>query len=244
MKMKQLLMLTSLLMAVSNGWAENDCKNPKNPPSPTDRAPIEKLVDSFVANTGAGETIRPKVWNDQLKTSEVDLNELIHTDYPNGIAYGAVASQLLNVPFDEVVTKVAAEDSIMGLIAKVKTLRNTDKIFSTPNEKNDEFCIKTAIKVPVVPDFHTEVRMHLFKATDKESVLEWRQIDQSGELVYNQGAVIIEPADANKTKVSAIGIHIIKEKNKVPWLGRSTARAFARSHYGNFVTALRELFLK
>ena len=198
----------------------------------------EKLIAAIIQGVGPGQAVLPTVWTKRLQAKGLDINELAHTDYEGGRAYGAIAFQKLDFPFEQAKKELFRPGAILKLVRNVKTLRGTTKIESSKNSAT-EFCINTAIKVPVVSDFHTDVKVKLYDPSDRRTILEWRQVDDMGELSYNQGAAILEP-DEGKSKVTVIGIHIIKPKNKVIWLARGVARSFAKTHYGNFVAALRK----
>jgi len=196
-------------------------------------AKVNKLIDSVIA----GETLTPKEWSDHLSAQSIDVNDLAKTDYPSGIAYGAVVSKIIKSKFADVLAAMTADGAIFKLASAVETQRN----FTKTKEEPKSLRLKLAIKVPIVADIQTQDDVKVFEDSRGREIMEWRQYGEEGDLVFNRGAVIVQP-NGDNCKVLVVGLHIIKPEKKVPWLGRGTATAFAKTHYGNYIKAL-ESFL-
>jgi hypothetical protein len=192
-------------------------------------------VDGLVHSVLDDQQLSPKTWSDQLSLQSLDLAALLHSEFPEGIAYGATATKVISIPYVDIIQFLSAPDAIYSLVTNVPTLRDIHKI----SEDKDQLQMSLAIKVPVVSDFHTVIESKIYQDAKGRKVLIWQQVGDSPDLVYNEGAVICAEAQG-KTRVFAIGIHILKSARKVPWLGRGTASAFAKTHYGNFITALEK----
>lgn len=198
---------------------------------------IAKLVQAVVENKDDGVSLNPKKWPTKLESRLIDVNKLVHGDFPEGIAYGAVETKLVGIPFDQV-KSFLLKDNGYRLVTNVKTNRNFVKQASS----DDEARFRLEIKVPVLSNFRTEVVSRVREDGEGRCVLEWSQAGEYGDLVYNQGAVVTSP-EGNKTRVLVIGIHIIKTDRKVPWFARGTAKSFAKTHYGNFIEALESVLV-
>lgn len=213
----------ALSLAPFPTWADVDVKSA-----------VDRLVEAVVENRDVGTALRPKDWTDKLNTTSLDLNKLLKTDFPEGIPYGAIATQTIDVPYERVRALLLDPEGSYRLVTSVKTMRNFQKL----SESEGQVRLRMSIKVPVVSDFKTEVLSHSREVAKTFTALEWKQAGDFGDLTYNQGAVVAEPM-GEKTKMLVIGIHILKPERKVPWLGRGTAKSFAKTHYGNFIEALR-----
>ena len=190
---------------------------------------VNKLMDSIVA----GQVLAPKAWTNDYFTQSVDVNELAKTDYPNGIVYGAVASKILKAKFPEVRAVLKRPGGIFTFASVVETQRNLVKIKETPTSLS----VRLAIKVPIVADILTQDEVKIIREEKDGGVLEWRQIGDEGDLVYNRGDVVLK-ADGDNCRILVVGVHVIKEARKVPWIGRGTAAAFAKTHYANYIKAV------
>lgn len=215
-----------------------DCFHPKSYPEEEARNAAEALFDSILKGSGAGAKVLPAVWTKRLQTEELNFNELAKTHYEGGRAYGAVAFQKLDFTFARAKSEFSQPGFGLKLLENVKTLRNTEEVES-PGNSTKEFCVRTAIEVPVRSDFHTDVKVRYYEPSDNKAILEWKQTDGLGELSYNQGAAILEP-DGDKSRLTVIAVHIIKQTEKVPWVGRALARSFTKTHYGNFIEAFNK----
>jgi len=194
---------------------------------------VAAFVETVLTKKDPGAAFNPKNWSDRLELQALDVNNLLHTDLPDGIAYGAVATKEIDFPYKRVKQFLLSEGGSYRLVTSVKTMRNFEKI----SEIDGETRVKMNIKVPVVADIKTEVVSRVHQDAQGHGIIEWKQAGDYGDLVYNQGAVLVESA-GEKTRVLVIGIHVIKPERRVPWFGRGTAKSFAKTHYGNFVEAL------
>src|SRR5580692_7899741 len=70
--------------------------------APTPAPAVDELVHAVLENRDAGAEFNPKSWSKQLKTESLNLNTLLHTDYPEGIPFGAVATKIIPFPYDQV----------------------------------------------------------------------------------------------------------------------------------------------
>ncbi|MGE0527682.1 MAG: hypothetical protein AB7P49_11510 [Bdellovibrionales bacterium] len=130
-------------------------------------------------------------------------------------------------------------DGLLGVIAKVETLRNLKKISGSASN----FLLDLTIKVPVLSDFKTQARVRLYQDSKQREVLEWKQVGQLGHLAYNRGFMIME-SQGQTCKALVLGIHVIKDEHKIPWFGRATATSFTKTHYANYIKALESIALK
>lgn len=235
--------ILSLLFCFHVQAAETiDCFHPANPPDKEAREFTSKLVESFIARSGKAKNAYPVNWTSELKAAELNFNDLTGAKYANGRAYGAIAYQKIALPFAEAKALLEKPGMLVKLIENIETLANTKKVES-PKNSEKEFCMQLAIKVPVVSNYQTHVRLKLNNSSEKREIIEWQQIDSFGQMSYNQGAAILEP-DGDQSRVTIIGTHVLNKKNKVPWIGRSTAKSFAKVHYGNFIGAVTKTLRK
>lgn len=203
--------------------------------------PVAQLLKSFIERVEPGRSLYPSAWTSAMQTETLDLNSLTGEHWESGRAYGATAAKVIDRPYVAIRDLLAKPGMTWALVNNVKTLRDLEKINSEEGAEAGDLHFRTAIKVPVVSDFHTEVRLNLHELErDKREILEWRQVSDEGDLSYNQGFVLIEAVGA-QTRVFAVGVHIIKLEKKVPWIGRGTASSFAKSHYANFIAALEKI---
>lgn len=201
------------------------------------KATVASFVGDFIGRQGKAASFYPKEWKAHLHTQGLDVNDLLNLGLDSGRAYGAVASQKIDFSLELIRKRISGPKNLFRSIAAVKTLTDVAETKCPHPASEPSFCLTTAIDVPILPDFHTDAQVILKENSDKRVVIEWKQFDDVGDLTYNQGATIAEP-DGGLTKITVIGIHIIKQENKVPWIGRATARAFAETHYGNFIRGL------
>jgi hypothetical protein len=203
---------------------------------------LEK-VDALIESVLQKKELYPSKWSEEGKATLVDLNDKVGTDFPNGIAYAATVSMQIPYPFKKVRELFKDEHGVYAVVSRVKTLRD----FHDKEEKPQDITLRLSVKVPVLEDFKTREHVRVYevapdkKAPDKDvkGVLDARQSGDEGDLAYNRAYVIAEP-DGDKTNVFVIGVHILKPERKVPWLGRGTASGFAKTHYTNYILALRD----
>jgi hypothetical protein len=201
---------------------------------------VEKLFDQVLSESGKAKSFLPTAWNKEIKSKEIDINEATGENYPGGIAYGAVCWRTLNHTFPEIAAFFAKGGVPEKIVRKVKTLVNFDDVQTSPDRMRT--FMQTEIDVPVVSNFKTAVMVEQAKLSDTKYAVQWKQKSDKGSLVYNQGVAIIE-ALGDRSKMTVVGVHIIKEENKVPWIGRATASSFAKSHYCNFIRATDKIDL-
>ena len=199
------------------------------------RIAVDQLVQSAVQGTDPAESFKPKKWSTRPEAELVDLNKVIHTDFHLGIGYGAIVSKIIEKPFSEIRKALFEKGNIFRLVAAVKTQKDFVKLAQTDRELS----LKLSIDVPVLSNFRTQDRIRVYEQNGR-GVLEWQQIGDEGDLAYNHGVMIIND-DRDRTKAFVLGVHIIKPERKIPWFGRGTAAAFAKSHYTNYITALEEV---
>jgi hypothetical protein len=214
-------LIVLLLFSVS-GFAASDANIAK----------IDKYLDGIIANGPPADTAYPK----EMKPALLDLEEQLKTDYPSGIAYGAIVSKTIPVSSSEIKKILAAPGGIFRQVSAVKTQRNFTKIEEKPNFLN----VKLAIKVPVFSDILTQDIISLKETPKGVGIMEWRQTGEAGDLAYNRGLFVITP-DGDKSKVFVVGIHILKPERKIPWVGRATASNFAKTHYAGYISAVESL---
>lgn len=207
---------------------------PLQPPNEHDQQVVEKLIADIQSGEGKAKGIFPEKWTPEIQSREILINDVTGENYPGGIAYGAICSRQLKQTFPEIAAFFAKGGVAEKLVRKVKTLVNVSHLAQV---REGTIQMQTEIDVPVVSNFSTEVEVAQRKVNDRKLTVEWKQLNGWGSLTYNQGTAIIEP-DGDRAKMTVIGVHIIKEANKVPWIGRATASSFAKSHYCNFIRAV------
>lgn len=175
-------------------------------------------------STRLAQSIDPGPYTTDLQTRDLDLP----TELP-GRLYGAIAWKIVPQPLAKVRAFYAQPGAIFQTLAAVKTQRELEKL----SESTNALELKLAIKVPVVRDYHTQDRLAL-----ENDRLSWRQSSGEGQLEYNQGYVQITPEGESACRVLVVGVHLIKEEHRVPWIGRGTAARFARTHYAGYIDAL------
>jgi hypothetical protein len=228
-------MILTLLFSFTALASDADSK-----PDPHDQQVVEKLFEQVLNGSGSAKSILPSAWGREMKSKEIDLREVTGEKFPSGTAYGAVCWRTLKFSFPEINAYFAKGGVPEKLVRKVKTLVNIQDVSTSP-DKMSAF-LKTEIDVPVVSNFKTSVRVEQRKASDTKLIVEWKQDSLYGSLSYNQGVAIIEP-QVDQSKMTVVGVHIIKDAFKVPWIGRATASSFAKSHYCNFIRAVDTLDL-
>ena len=112
-------------------------------------------LDAFVKSVIEGNNAWGQYRN-RLKSLELqglDINKQLHTDLPDGIAYGGIAVKTIGVPYDTVKTFLLNHDGGYQLVTHVKTMRNFEKLPAG----DGEIRMRLNIKVPVVADIRTQV---------------------------------------------------------------------------------------
>ena len=189
-------------------------------------------VDQFVTTAIQAPLISEES-RAKFKTELVDLNNAIGTNYPPGIAYAVTVSKVIPYKYSDIQNLLTSRGGIYKVVTSIKTLRNFEKL----SESDSEVSLRLSIAVPLVSDFKTQGRIRISDHSEKRGVLEWSQIGTDGDLLYNRGAVVVED-NGKTTRAFVIGIHILKLKNKIPWVGRKTALDFAKTHYQNYLSSL------
>ena len=195
-------------------------------------AKVNTYVDSILGRSPEHKAN----WSDKTSVQLIDLNKEAGTDFPSGIAYSVIVSKVIKHKYADIQAELKSVGGIYKVVSSVKTQRNFEKIRETPSELS----LKLDIKVPIFSDFKTQDHIHIFEDSYKRGILEWSQIGTDGDLAFNRGAVVVEAA-GDSSKVMVIGVHVIKPTKKVPWVGRSTASEFAKTHYQNYLAALEEV---
>lgn len=245
-------MLRSLIYAAVFSVSLIALANPGLTGTPNSEAKVAgaKLINSVIERTKPGSALLPKTWTAEMQAREIDVNELTGSNFASGRAYGAVAAKLLNQSFENLRARFSKPDELLKLMKKVKTLSITDVKPSKPNG----YQVRTTINVPIpaalqgpaaffgIPaEFHTVDDIRLHKFSDVRGILEWKQANDDGELSYNHGVAIIELAGPKTTKITVVGIHILKPERPIPLIGRPFATNFAKDHYESFIEALESI---
>jgi hypothetical protein len=190
---------------------------------------VDKLVESVLNK----QELYPKEWPKKPHAELIDLNEKVGTDFRSGIAYAATVAATVHATPSEIKKLFDDEHGVMNVVSRVKTLRNFENIEEKPKQAR----LNLSVKVPVISDFKTREDVRVYQITPEKGVLDARQIGAEGDLDYNRAYVILEKAGED-LHVFVIGVHIVKQEKRVPWLGRGTASSFAKTHYTNYVNAL------
>lgn len=189
-------------------------------------------VDTFIES----EIRKPLAKPFKDHVSLLDLNKLANVSFDSGIAYGVTVSKTVHTSYSDIRSRLQAPGGIFNVVSAVKTQRNFVKLEETANTLS----LKLSIKVPIFSDFQTQDLVSLREDASGRGILEWKQIGDEGHLQYNRGAVVVE-SSGSSSRVTVIGVHILKQENKVPWVGRDTASTFAKTHYSNYIAALEEV---
>lgn len=204
---------------------------------PLQRADLVKLVDQFAAANHESAVV-VKDWPARLKATSIEVELVTDRKCEPGTCFGATASQLLDVPFDQFKQMWNQGQNICKVAQRVRT----QKVLNCEVAADQTVAMNLLIDVPVLPDIRTDVTGSNRIDGEQRLIFVWQQRNDSGELNYTQGAMVLEPNRTSRaqTRVSIIGVHWIKPEHKIMWLARGPARDFAKNHYGNFIHGLLE----
>ena len=192
-------------------------------------------VDTYLQKLFESGPAKVTAYADKANAQSIDLNEELKTDFEPGLAYGATVTKVVPIPYPKIKSLMDSLGGLFKIVSAVTTQHNFKQI----DQKPRELILSLEIKVPVVADFVTTDTLTAYEKLGF-GFLEWRQKGRDGDLAYNRGFLILLP-DGLKTKVFVIGIHVLKPERKIAWVGRATARQFARTHYTAYVTALEDV---
>ncbi|PIT99151.1 MAG: hypothetical protein COT74_09060 [Bdellovibrionales bacterium CG10_big_fil_rev_8_21_14_0_10_45_34] len=200
-----------------------------------------KMVSNFIAEVVEGDTYQhllPERWSDTLSSQYIDLKKVLNFDFEAGTAFAAVASQELNIPFENLSKAMGRPDILKSLLENIKTLKDLDIL----TEIKNPLVLKMKIDVPVINDFSVEEVVRHYEKLDpakksKTYVIEWHQNSDFGEMSYNHGATVAKQYK-DKVRVFVVGVFILKNDHKMSWITRGAAKNFAKSHYASYIDAV------
>jgi len=205
----------------------------------TIKSALDKLGDAALNETEPIKSLLPKEFPTDLTSKELEVQEITGLDLgSSGRAFGAIGYQRLPYSSKEIATFLHKNKTPFELVSNVKTLRDIHLLSEKHDDKSVEMSIKLAINVPVVSDFHTQIKIRAYEDEKKHGIYEWQSLNDEDDLNYVRGAVVVKAHDEKSSDVYVFGAYVIKPERKVPWLGRGTARSFAKSHYASYITAL------
>lgn len=199
---------------------------------------LDQLGAATISEKPPIAPLLPKDFPSDLTAKELDIKDLTGLDVENGRAFGAIGYQRLPYSYKTIMAFLRKDKAVLQLSYNVKTLRDIHVLSEKRDDKGVELKLKLAINVPVVSDFHTQIQINAYEDERGHGIYEWRGMNDEDDLNYVRGAVVVKPHDDKSCDVYVVGAYVIKPERRVPWVGRGTARSFARSHYSSYITAL------
>jgi hypothetical protein len=75
-------------------------------PDPDIQGAVEKLFQSVVEGTEPGKSLLPHQWTATLVSESLEMNGLIHREFPSGIAYGSTSAKRIEAEPDGTGTRL------------------------------------------------------------------------------------------------------------------------------------------
>src|SRR5262249_646701 len=124
---------------------------------------IDQWITSMVAGESLSQKFYPTKWRREIENTSLNVNEILGTDYPHGIAYAAHPWKHSNVSFEKLKTLLNTKGGMFKICTAVKSQHNL-KILS---ETDSTLTYQLDIKVPILDDFRTQAKL-------------WTYIDKKG----------------------------------------------------------------